>query len=302
MEKRILITGATGLIGEKLVVSLQKKGHSIHILSRKKRDIYGAKVFTWDVEKEFIEDGAFDEVDTIIHLAGEGITDKKWTEKRKKEIIDSRVKSTELLYKKIEELKPAVKNFISASAVGFYGNRGEEILTEHSDAGNDFLAECCEKWENAANRGVNLGIRVVKIRIGVILSKNGGALTSMEKPIKYFVGAPLGTGKQWVPWIHIDDIIGIFKKAVDDSLMYGAYNACAPYPVTNETLTKAIAKHMHRPVWFFNVPEFALKTILGEMSIIVLMSNNTSSQKLLDADYKFQYLNLDDALTSIYNE
>lgn len=302
MGKRILVTGATGLIGKKLIASLQEEGHAIHILSRKKNKINNAKVFVWDVDKQTIEGGAFDGVDTVIHLAGEGIADKKWTEKRKKEIVDSRVKSTELLYRKIQELKPPIKTFVAASAVGFYGNRGEEILTEHSNAGNDFLAECCEKWENAVNKGIDMGIRVVKIRIGVILSKDGGALPSMEKPVKYFVGAPLGSGKQWVPWIHIDDIIGIFTKAVDDNLMYGAYNACAPYPVTNATLTKAIAKHLHRPVWFFNVPELVMKTILGEMSIIVLMSTNTSSQKLLDSGYQFKYLNLDDALTSIYNE
>jgi uncharacterized protein (TIGR01777 family) len=301
MAKRILITGATGLIGKKLIDQLLKKGHQINILSRSDKSLTGVKVFRWNIEKNEIDINAFDDIDTVIHLAGEGIADKRWSEKRKQQIIDSRVKSTNLLYSTIEKNNLPVKTFISASAVGFYGNRGEEILTEESTKGNDFLAKCCFLWEQAVNKGIDLGLRVVKIRIGVILSKDGGALPSLEKPIKLFVGAPLGTGKQWVPWIHVDDIIGIFDHAVDNNLMYGTYNASAPYPITNATLTKAVAKQLKRPAWFFNVPELAIKTILGEMSAVVLNSTNTSSQKLLNIGYHFQFINLDDALSAIYN-
>lgn len=300
MGKNILITGATGLVGRKLVPALQKQGHKISVLSRKQTQIENATVFLWDVYKEEIDKKAFEGIDTIIHLAGEGIGDKKWTDERKKQLIDSRVRSADLLYKAIRETNSPVKSFISASAVGFYGDRNEEILTENSLPGNGFLAECCTEWENAVDKGVDVGIRVVKIRIGLILSKEGGALAAMEKPIKLFVGAPLGTGKQWMPWIHLQDIVGIFSKAVNDTELSGAYNACAPVPVTNKLLTKRIAFYLNRPVWPFNVPKFALKTLLGEMSILPLMSNNTSSQKILNTGYQFSFVNLDDALKDIY--
>ena len=300
MGKNILITGATGLVGRTLVPALQKQGHNIAVLSRKQTEIKDVRVFLWDVYKEKIDKKAFEGIDTIIHLAGEGIADKKWTVERKKQLIDSRVRSADLLYKAVKETNAPVKSFISASAVGFYGDRNEEILTENSLPGNDFLAKCCIKWEKAAEEGAKLGIRVVKIRIGLILSKEGGALAAMDKPIKLFAGAPLGSGKQWMPWIHLQDIIGIFSKAVNDTELSGAYNACAPVPVTNKLLTKRIAHYLNRPVWPFNVPQFALKALLGEMSILPLMSNNTSSQKILNTGYQFSFVNLDDALKDIY--
>jgi len=300
MALKILITGATGLVGRKLIPHLQALGHEISILSRKTATIPGAKVFLWDVYKQVIDEKCLIGIDTIIHLAGEGIADKKWTDERKKQIIDSRILSAKLLYNTIKETKSPVKTFVSASAVGFYGDRGEEILTEQSDSGTGFLADCCVKWEDAANEGLEMGIRVVKIRIGLILSKEDGALAAMEKPIKFFVGAPLGTGKQWMPWIHIDDIVNIFTKAAEDKEMTGAYNACAPFPVTNKLLTISIARKLNRPVWPIKVPAFALKTLLGEMSILPLMSNNTMVKKLLNTGYKFAFVNLDDALEDIY--
>lgn len=300
MAKNILITGATGLVGKKLIPSLQALGHEVRILARKDVKINGVKVYLWDVYKQEIDKACLNGVDTIIHLAGEGIADKKWTEERKKQIIDSRVMSAELLYKTIQETNSPIKSFISASAVGIYGDRGDEVLDEASDSGKGFLSACCVKWEQAANEGLSLGIRVVKIRIGLILSREDGALAAMEKPIKFFAGAPLGTGKQWMPWIHIDDIIKIFIKATEDVEMSGAYNACAPYPVTNKLLTKSIAKQLNRPVWPIQVPKFILRTLLGEMSILPLMSNNTLVKKLLNTGYKFTYVNLDDALDSIY--
>ncbi|MFD0939778.1 TIGR01777 family oxidoreductase [Pedobacter boryungensis] len=300
MAKNILITGASGLIGKKLIPALQAQGHKISILSRRQISIKDVNVFLWDVYNQTIDPDALKRIDTVINLAGEGIADKKWTNKRKQEIIDSRVMSAQLLYKTIQETKAPVSTFISASAVGFYGDRGDEVLTEKSDSGNDFLSQCCVKWEDAANQGKKLGIRVVKIRIGLILSKDGGVLKAMEKPIKFFFGAPLGSGKQWMPWIHLNDIIKIFTKAVEDSQMVGAYNACAPFPVTNKSFTKTIAKKLNRPVWPVHVPKFVLNTILGEMSILPLMSSNTMVQKLLDTGYKFDYVHLDDALNSIY--
>ncbi|MES2448237.1 MAG: TIGR01777 family oxidoreductase [Bacteroidota bacterium] len=300
MPQKILITGATGLVGSKLIPALQRLGHEINILSRNDNQIKGVKTFIWDVYAQKIDKGCLIGVDTIIHLAGEGIADKRWTAERKQQIIDSRVLSTQLLYQTIKETNSSVKSFVSASAVGFYGDRGDEILTEESASGTDFLSECCVNWENAVDEGLKMDIRIAKIRIGLILSKEGGALAAMEKPIKFFVGAPLGSGKQWMPWIHLDDILGIFIKAVDDQNMIGAYNACAPFPVTNKFLTKSIAKQLNRPVWPVNVPKFALNALLGEMSILPLMSNNTLSKKILNSGYKFAYTNLDDALAAIY--
>lgn len=301
MAKNILITGATGLVGKKLVPALLAKGYKVSILSRKQATIENVDVFLWDVYKQTIDPSALKNIDTIIHLAGEGIADKKWTDERKQEIIDSRVLSAQLLYKTIQETKAPVTTFVSASAVGFYGDRGNEILAETSESGKGFLSDCCKLWENAADEGIGQGIRVVKIRIGLILSKDDGALKAMETPIKFFAGAPLGSGKQWMPWIHLDDIVKIFTKAVEDEKMNGPYNACAPFPVSNKFLTKAIAGKINRPVWPIHVPKFALKAMLGEMSILPLMSNNTITKKLLEAGYKYTYVNLDDALNSIYN-
>ncbi|RZL65590.1 MAG: TIGR01777 family protein [Pedobacter sp.] len=300
MPQKILITGATGLVGSKLIPALQRLGHEINILSRNDNQIKGVKTFIWDVYAQTIDKNCLTGVNTIIHLAGEGIADKKWTAERKQQIIDSRVLSTQLLYQTIKETNSPIKSFISASAVGFYGDRGDEILTEDSASGNGFLADCCMKWENAVDEGLAMNIRIAKIRIGLILSKEGGALTAMEKPIQFFVGAPLGSGKQWMPWIHLDDILGIFIKAVEDEEMIGAYNACAPFPVTNKFLTKSIAKQLNRPVWPLKVPKFALNALLGEMSILPLMSNNTLSKKILNTGYKFAFTNLDDALAAIY--
>ncbi|MES2650638.1 MAG: TIGR01777 family oxidoreductase [Bacteroidota bacterium] len=300
MPKNILITGATGLIGRQLIPHLQKQGHTISILSRRRIAIQGVTVFVWDIEKQTIEADALKGIDTVIHLAGESIADKRWTAKRKAQIIDSRVKSAQLLYQTIKETNTPIKTFISASAVGYYGDRRDEFLWENSGPGKGFLAKCCVKWEDAADMGLEMGIRVVKVRVGLVLSKKDGALLAIAKPIKFFVGAPLGSGRQWMPWVHIDDVVGIFTKAVEDEAIIGAYNAAAPYPVTNKLLTKRIAWRLSRPVWPLHVPKAVLKVILGEASIMALMSSNTAAQKILDAGYQFKYLDLDEALKEIY--
>ena len=300
MPKNILITGATGLVGKQLVPYLQKQGHQVSILSRKKINIPAVNVFVWDVDQQTIDVDALKGIDTIIHLAGAGIADKSWSVQRKQEIIDSRVKSAELLYKTIKETNAPIQTFVSASAVGYYGSRRDEFLWENSDPGKGFLADCCIQWEAAADAGIAMGIRVVKVRIGLILSKKGGALAAMAMPIKFFVGAPLGSGKQWMPWIHLDDIVQIFTKAVEDETMQGAYNAAAPYPASNKLLTKRIAWHLNRPVWPLHVPKAVLNLILGESSILALMSSNTAAQKILDTGYRFKYLDLDEALKDIY--
>lgn len=302
MEKHILLTGATGMLGKELIKDLLKKGYQVSVLSRKPQHIDHVKVFLWNVDQQEIDTDCIIGVDSIIHLAGENIAKERWSEKRKKEIIDSRVLSTRLLFKTISSQPNQVKTFISAAAVGIYGNRGDEILTENSPAGHGFLAECCLEWENAIDEGEAPGLRIVKLRTGVVLGKHDGALPEMSKPIRLFAGAPLGSGKQWIPWIHHHDMTQIYIHALENPSLTGIYNACAPFPVTNKTLTQAIARQLHRPVWPFSVPAKVMDLILGEMSAIVLNSNNTSAQKLLSAGFIFKYTRLEDALSDIYSQ
>ncbi|MFP5078974.1 TIGR01777 family oxidoreductase [Pedobacter sp. JCM 36344] len=301
MKQHILITGATGMIGKKLIAGLLSRGHDLSILTRKPIKIKDVKVFLWNVEKGEIDKSCLEGVQTIVHLAGAGIAEQKWTKERKKQIIDSRVASTELLYKTISETASTVKNFISSSASGYYGDRDDEILLESNTPGEGFLAECCTLWEDAVDAGKDLNLRIVKFRTGFVLDKSGGGLPSLARPIRLFAGAALGTGKQWVPWIHLDDIAAMYMSAIDDDSYEGAYNGCAPHPVTNEMLTKAVAKKLKRPVWPINVPEKVLEMILGKMSIIVTSSTNLSAQKILDKGFKFKFVYLADALDEIYN-
>ncbi|WP_395627562.1 TIGR01777 family oxidoreductase [Daejeonella sp.] len=300
-KNNILITGASGLIGPKLIRNLLEKGHSVSILSRKPHKIKGVKVFKWDIDSQTIDNESLNGIDTIIHLAGAGIADERWTKARKQLIIDSRVLSTQLLYRAIEETKAPVKTIISASAVGFYGDRADEILTESSTKGTGFLADCCQQWESAVEDGLKFGVRLVKFRIGLVLAKQGGALAKLETPVSLFLGAPLGSGKQWMPWIHITDLLALFEGAIENPNIEGTFNACSPIPVTNFEFTKILAKTLFRPVWPIKVPEFVLKAVLGEMSQVILISNRTSSQKLLNTGFKFRYAGLDEALKEIYS-
>jgi uncharacterized protein (TIGR01777 family) len=299
MEKHVLITGATGMIGKALIKALLQRKYKISVLSTRPRFIPNVQVYKWNVNRKNLEKACFEGVDTIIHLAGENIAKESWTPKRKQEIIESRVLSTALLLDSLKSIEHNITTFISASAVGFYGDRGEEILQENSAVGDGFLAECCQQWEDSVEAAKELGMRVVKFRTGFILGKDEGGLPSMTKPIKFGVGAPLGSGQQWVPWIHMNDITGLYLYAMDNPIE-GTFNACAPKPVTNKTLTKALGKSLHRPIWPFAVPAKVIKLILGEMSVIALMSTNTSVQKILDAGYNFQFTELEEALTDIY--
>lgn len=299
MVKKILITGASGLVGTALKKRLLDKGYEVNTLSRKKTS--DPNTYVWDIFKGEIDTNCFNDVDAVIHLAGEPVAEKKWTSEQKQLIIDSRVKSTELLYSAIKSTKNHnIKSFISASAVGYYGDCGDEILTENSDNGFGFLADCCKLWETAVDTGKAMGLRIVKLRTGIVLSKDGGALPQLALPVKLFSGSALGTGKQWTPWLHLDDLVQMYIDALENVKMEGSYNACAPFPVTNIGLTKAIAKQLHRPFWPVKVPKAILKIILGERIDAVLMSNNCSAQKLLDAGFKFKFTRVDEALKEIY--
>ncbi len=299
MEKQVLITGATGMIGRSLVPALIKKGYKVSILSRRAKPLPNTRVFLWNVENQTIDSGCFEGVSTIIHLAGENIAGKRWTEKRKQELLDSRTNSTKLLYKGLANCSHQVRSFISASAVGYYGDRGDETLNESSEAGSGFLAECCKRWEAAVDEGRALDLRIVKLRTGFILHKSQGGLPLMALPVKHYAAAPLGSGNQWVPWIHIEDMVNLYIHALEHDLK-GVYNATAPSPVTNKTFTRELAKRLKRPVWPLTVPSVMIEIIMGGMSAVALSSTNTKAQKILDTDFKFKYTLLQDALAEIY--
>lgn len=298
-KKNILITGASGLIGKRLTELLLQRGHNVSHLGRgTKRDLIPS--FTWDVEKNKIDGNALKNIDTIIHLAGAGIADKRWTSKRKQEILESRTKSTDLLNTILRDSKHEVKHFISASAIGFYGfGEGNIEFNEESAPGNDYLATVTKQWEASIDRLNELPIRVAKLRIGIVLSEKGGALASMLTPVKYYVGSPLASGKQMLSWIHIDDLCNMFVYLVENDSLNGAYNGTGPYAVSNEALTKAIARQLKRPVFLPKVPAFLLRLMLGEMANLVIYGSNVSSKKIQDKGFRFQFNNLEDSLRNL---
>lgn len=302
MSKHILITGGSGMIGMKLSGLLKEKGYSVAHLTRSKNNNSPYQQFEWDVDKAYLEEGALNFADIIIHLAGAGVADKRWTENRKKVIIESRTKTAELLYNKLKESSNhQPERFISASAIGYYGMyTGDELLPEDHKPGEDFLAEVVQKWEAAADQFTDLQIPVSKLRVGVVLAKEGGALPQLAKPIKFGVGAALGSGKQYMSWVHIDDICHMFLHLLETEAE-GVYNGVAPRPVTNKAMTKAVANKLNKPLWLPNVPGFLMKLALGEMAGIVLGGNKVSSEKLEDTGYRYQFDKLDSALQDIYN-
>lgn len=301
MKEKILITGGTGLVGEKLTPLLVNAGYSVGILtrgaSRKENDIH---FYNWDIRQKKIDPKAFEDAAYIINLVGAGVAEKKWTEKRKSVIMDSRTDSTRLLYDTVKELNIDLKGFISASAIGIYGNfEGADVKTENSPHGDDFLAEVVIAWEKEANQFQSLGIRTVLMRIGVVLANTGGALEKIAQPIRYGAGAPLGSGDQFMSWVHIDDLCNMFLWAIQNESVEGPYNAVNPNPVTNREFTKAVAKILKKPLLLPNVPSFVLKLMLGEMSSIVLGGSVISDQKLRDNGFTHQYEQLSPALEDL---
>ena len=296
--KKVIITGGTGLVGQRLTTLLKHKGFEVNILCRNPKR---PNEFKWNIDEHYIDERVFEQASAIIHLAGAGVADKRWTEERKKEIIESRTKSARLLYKYLSGSKHPVASFISASAVGFYGDRKSELLTEDSANGSGFLAEVCKVWEEEAEKFSALNIAVSKIRIGIVLSKDGGALPKLDFPIKFGIGAYIGDGKQFVPWIHIDDLCNIFIHLLEKNL-HDTYNGCAPDIKTNKEMSETIAMVLHRPFIPFPAPGFILKTVMGEMASMLLMSNNCSSQKIINTGFVFQYPELKEALQNIYKK
>ena len=296
----ILITGGTGLIGQHLTKILLNKGHKVSYLSRKKDSVPDVKIYLWDIEKGLIDDEALKNIDYIIHLAGAGIADKRWTDKRKEEIIESRIKPIQLLNERLRTQKIKIKAFISASGIGYYGgDTGETRLDENSPSGNDFLATCTKIWE-AETEKFTQAERRVSLRTGVVLSEKGGALVKLIQPIKLGVGSPLGSGKQWMSWIHIEDMCELYAQAVEDEKMQGAYNAVAPTPVRNEEMTRITAEVLKRPLWLPNIPAFVLKLLFGELSIAILGGNYVKNKRASEElSFSYKFTTLKDALENL---
>lgn len=296
---QVLISGASGLIGKKLTALLLEKGHTVKHLGRKENLNSKTPCYRWDLDKREIDECAFENIDTVVHLAGAGIADEKWTAARKKEIIDSRVISSKLLASEINKRGNQIKTFVGASAVGFYGAiTNEKVYTETDAACDDFMGDTCKQWEASYN-DINKNTRLNIIRIGVVLSKDGGALPKISKTIKMGIGSALGSGKQYMPWIHIDDLVNLFYEAITNENMHGIYNGVAPMHINNKELSKAIALTLHKPFFLPSVPKFILKLILGEMAVIVLEGVKVSSENTKGIPFNFKYPELKGALEDL---
>lgn len=300
--KKILISGGTGLIGTALTKLLQSNGYQVAHLSRTSGDKDGVKTWRWDYKKKELETGALDGIYAIVHLAGAGIADKRWTDGRKKEIIESRVETAKLIFEEMKKAGGKPTAFISASGINYYGSiTSEKVFRETDPPSETFIGECCRQWEAAADL-FEPHCRVVKLRTGVVLSKRGGALEKIALPIKYRVGAALGSGKQYMPYLHIDDLARMYLYAIENAHVQGAYNATNGDHQTNKTLTKAIAKILAKPLWLPNVPGFALKIAFGELSEVLLEGSRASAEKIKGTGFTFGYPDLETSLSAIYGK
>lgn len=301
----VLITGGTGMVGQSLTDTLIEHGHDVIILTRnpRKSSRLHLSYAKWDIEKNYIDPLAFKKATVIVHLAGESVATKRWTVKRKKAILDSRVQSGLFLSNALKTMKHQVHTFIGASAIGWYGPDNELSLKdgfkEEDKVDNSFLGDTCKQWEDSVREIGTLGIRMVTLRIGIVLNKRGGALLEFIKPAKLGMAAILGDGNQIVSWIHQQDLNGIILFAINNNTVNGVFNAVSPEPISNKALTLAIASKYHSWHLKIHVPVWALKILLGEMSIEVLKSAKVSSKKIQDQGFEFKYPNISSALNQL---
>jgi len=288
-NETVLVIGSTGLVGIHLIPLLKNKGYNVHAVNR----LYSVYPFATNDLIAF-EKQQILAADIIINLAGANISAKRWTKNRKQLIVDSRVNTTQMIHEIVmNHDEKRLKAYISASAVGYYGsNPIEKVFVETDSPAFDFLGETCYKWEESANLFSKIGIRTVKIRTGVVLSSRGGALPKMVVPVKFGFGSAIGSGRQFVPWIHIDDLCNIYIMAIEHANINGAYNAVAPQYSTNKEFMSLIAKVLKKPFWRLNIPSLLMKAIFGEMSVVLLAGNRVSSEKIRKAGYNFLFPDL----------
>lgn len=297
---KIVVAGGTGLVGRKLVEKFIADGHTVIVLTRgaSRVDSPQLRFLSWDPEKWQIPIQDLEGSDAIVNLAGTNINDKRWDEKFKRVLVDSRLFSTRCLIKACEKMKSKPKCFVSASAVGFYGNAKDRVCVEDSTSGSDFMATLCVGWEKEASRAVDLGIRTVVARLGIVLSSQGGALAEMLPIFRWGLGGRLGSGQQWMSWVHIDDVTKAIDWFLNRDKISGTFNVTAPNPVTNRQFTKSLGKALHRPTFLY-VPPFALKKKVGELSEVLLSGQKVLPQKCMRFGFQFSYPQLDGALVQI---
>ncbi len=297
----VLITGGSGLIGNVITEKLKEKKHKVAWLSTslENGDVEGVEIFRWNPVLNKVDDDLAGWSDYVIHLAGAGVADKRWTKERKKEILKSRTQSTDLLHEFFSGSDQKPKAVISASAIGYYGFKtSDEVFSENSGSGSDFLAEVTQEWESHTASFSRLNMRNVRLRIGIVLAREGGALKEMSKPP---VLTPLGTGKQWLPWIHISDLAEMFIHAMENDEISGIYNAVGNNPVNNQELTKALSGACGKPYLGINAPAFAIKFVLGEMAGMVLEGTRVSNKKITKTGFRFEYNTIAEALKNLYD-
>jgi uncharacterized protein (TIGR01777 family) len=294
----VVVTGSSGLIGSALKGALERAGHRMIPMVR---SAASGDAIHWDPDRGEIDSGALEGVGAVVHLAGEGIGARRWNDEHKARVKDSRTRGTSLLAQTLAKLSKAPSVLVSGSAVGYYGDRGDEVLTETSRPGNDFLADVCTAWEAAAAPAKEAGIRVAHIRTGIVLSGRGGVLPRMIMPFKFGVGGKLGSGRQWMSWISLEDEVGAILHLLGDDSLAGAFNLTAPNPVTNGDMTKAIGEALHRPT-LIPAPAFALKAALGpEMAgELLLVSQRALPARLLDSGFPFAHPDIADALQTAF--
>jgi len=298
MKQVVLITGANGMVAKHLAKQLEGD-YNVRFLTQR---VTNSNQYLWDINTKFIDTQALKGVNHIVHLAGSPILGKRWSKKQKQTILESRVNSAQLILDTLKEHSLTVDSFISASAIGYYGTvTTQNIFTEESSKGNDFLSDVCDKWEYVANQFKLSGVanRVSVVRTGVVLEKNSGALKKIVKPIKLRIGANIGTGNQYMPWIHIYDLCNIYKYIIDNNYISGTFNGVAPQHITNSELTKSIAKSLNRRIILPNIPEFFIKFLFGKMSVILLRGSRVSSDKIIQVGYCFKYNTLEQALNNL---
>jgi uncharacterized protein (TIGR01777 family) len=302
-RSRVLITGGSGLVGRYLTSSLLSEGYGVAHLSRKQDQFGKVRVYRWDPGKGIIDPDVFNGVDYLIHLAGANIGEGRWSAERREEIVRSRVDSSRLLHKTVVKNKIRLKAFISASAVGYYGSvTSGKIFTESDPPASDFLASTCRQWEESADAFEKSGIRTVKIRTAMVLEKNDSALRRLMMPARHGIVFRLGSGHQYMPWIHISDLCGIYLKAIEDQSFSGPYNAVSPQNVTHDEFMKTLGTIMNKPVFLPHIPSFVLSALLGERSEVVLKGSRISSDKISGNGFLFAFDNLNDALEDLLKE